>query len=215
MSRSKTCKNKRNFGGNVGDLYKLRGKKLCGRNHNVYIGDVFSSSNFLIYSLCENATLDKCEKVLAKIYKLNKTWLTSKKINKEVSFIKKASELGLTPKLLFRDICKYNKQKYYIVALERWGDGTLNDLSKTDYYKHNKQMIKDKLKHILDILYDNNINHNDLHAKNFLYKFENDELIFKIIDFDLSTELDEDKPVYTINVLDDKDRTIEVLNLLD
>jgi Ser/Thr protein kinase RdoA (MazF antagonist) len=41
----------------------------------------------------------------------------------------------------------------------------------------------------LDALYDENINHNDLHSNNFLYSISNGDIEFKIIDFDTAFPL--------------------------
>ena len=59
--------------------------------------------------------------------------------------------------------------------------------------------INEKLREILDVLYHNNISHNDLHSDNFLYKIHDDGNVdIKIIDFDMADKLNDDKPDYRI-----------------
>ena len=69
--------------------------------------------------------------------------------------------------------------------MQKYGSGNLTDLLRHDYYEENKDVINRQLKQILDTLYDNNVDQNDLHSDNFLYRMnENGDIEFKIIDFD-------------------------------
>ena len=84
--------------------------------------------------------------------------------------------------------------------MKNYSSGNLTDLLRYDYYEENKIVINRKLKQILDTLYDNNIDHNDLHSDNFLYKMnKNGDIEFKIIDFDTTTPLNSNERNYIID----------------
>lgn len=201
-------------GGSCDDYYNLTGKKICNDSYNYYIGNCYTGSNFFIYSLCEDKELKKCEKTLVKIYQLNK-WLTDEKINIEADFMEKAYYLGVSPKLIGVDYCDYNNKTYGLVLMEKYGDGTLQELYKNkEFISIHIDEIKEKLKIILNVLYDNNINHNDLHSKNFMYSItDTGELEFKIIDFDLANDLGDQERDYKIQMLNDKDQFMEILDV--
>lgn len=201
-------------GGSCRDYYKITGKKLCSDTHNYYIGNCFAGSNYYTYSLCEDKELTKCTSALLKIYQLN-WWLNPDKINKEAAYMKRAYDLGVSPRFIAVDYCNYDGKEYGLVSVERYGEGTLKDLYENkDFFDSHKDKIVEKLREILNILYQNNIYHNDLHSKNFLYKIDDaGELEFKIIDFDRTYDLDDHPRDYKIHMLDDSDQTIELLDV--
>jgi hypothetical protein len=175
----------------MSDPYGLRGRKLC--SSNLYFNTIYASSNFYIYSLCHDAELNNCSDILAKVYEVRlESWKGPQEIKKEIDFMKKASDLGVSPRFVGSEICSYNNKDYYVLIMENYGNGTTGygTLSKLllnfpDFVKIHHSEIQQKLKYILDKLYDNGIYHNDLHSGNFLYKInQNGEIDFKIIDFD-------------------------------
>ena len=51
--RKKTLKyrRKKTYKGGVGDVYSLKGKKICGERFELYFNEVFASSNYYVYAL--------------------------------------------------------------------------------------------------------------------------------------------------------------------
>ena len=180
----------------MSDPLNLRGKKLC--NSDLYFNTLYASSNFYIYSLCHDAELNNCSDILAKVYELKlKSWKGQKEIEQEIAFMKKAYDLRISPEFIGEEICSYNGKDYYVLIMENYGNGTTGYgtltnllLNFPDFVRIRHSEIQQKLKYILDVLYDNGIDHNDLHSGNFLYKINQDkEIEFKIIDFDAALEL--------------------------
>jgi serine/threonine protein kinase len=210
----------------------ILGEKICNSTHTYYIGKFFTGSNYLIHSLCEDKTQNKCEESLVKIYKLYKRGghTKIKNVEKEYLFMDKAFSLGVSPEVISVDFCyfkdKYELKKekrgkelttepnYGLISLKKYGEGTINNLylENKELFNEHKLDIKKKIRDILDKLYENNISHNDLHAKNFLYKFKNNIIEIKIIDFDLSTNTVTDKK-YDIDFLNKNDQTIFILSV--
>jgi tRNA A-37 threonylcarbamoyl transferase component Bud32 len=176
----------------------LKGKKLCG-DHDYYIGDCFKGSNFFVYRLCKNPELTDCDELLVKIFNIQ-GWVTRDMIEYEATQMQKVSDLGISPAFIGLDFCKYdgNDTLYAFLIMEKYGDGTLEDLLKTEYATSHQEEIKQKLKELLDKLYDNGINHGDLHSGNILYKINSGSLEFKLIDFAESSELGTCEKKYTI-----------------
>jgi hypothetical protein len=198
---NKTRKNKKNSKGGAGDIFLLKSKKICGDTFNLYFNEVFASGNNYVYSLCKDNELKNCNKTLAKIYK-NYSEQQKIDIEEETKYMKTAFELGVSPEFVGIQYCEYDGKKYAILIIKNYGSGNLTKLLKNNYYAENKEVIDIKLKQLLDTLYDNNINQNDLHSDNFLY-IMNDagDIEFKIIDFDNAIPLNAKKRVYTIENL--------------
>jgi serine/threonine protein kinase len=113
-----------------------------------------------------------------------------------------ASNLGVSPEFLGIEYCNYDGKEYAILIMQKYGSGNLTDLLRHDYYEENKHVINRQLKQILDTLYDNNVDQNDLHSDNFLYRMnENGDIEFKIIDFDKANLLGSDQRKYIIENL--------------
>lgn len=202
MNKKQTKRNRRrpNLGmGRGEDPMNLKGKKICGDRFDLYFNDVFSSSNYYVYSLCRDRELNDCQETLAKLYPIT-PWHTSSVIAKEIEYITRASNLGVTPTLIGVEQCEYNGSDYIIIIMEKYGNGSLTDLLSNGYYEDHKEEINRQLKHILDELYDSDISHGDLHSENFLYKMKDDgEIELKIIDFDLAEPLGSNKRDYVID----------------
>lgn len=182
------------------DIYKLRGKKLC--NKDLYFKKIVNGSNYFIYSVCLDKNLTDCNKILVKVYEI-KGWLRKEDVLKEGSYMKRGYELGISPELLGIEECKYDGKEFMFLVMENYGMGCLTELVNSPYYKKHSEFINKKLKELLDSLYDNNINHNDLHSGNFLYNIEEDGSIeLKVIDYDNSNELNDKKRNYIIDILE-------------
>jgi serine/threonine protein kinase len=176
-------------GGSCRDVYGISGKKLCSDRYTYYFGNCFSGSNYWVYTLCEDKELSRCDNLLVKIRPISE-WVSKESILKEADYLETASRLGVSPRLIGVDFCSAedlkidNDGEIGFISMEKYGEGSLSELFKTEYFREHIIEIKDKLKTILDILYDNRIDHNDLHSGNFLYSFKDGEIEFKIIDFD-------------------------------
>ena len=112
-----------------------------------------------------------------------------------------AHDIGVSPNVVGFEICEYDDVLYGVFLMELYGDGTLTDLINSEIYdkEEYRELIHAKLRMILDVLYDNNISHNDLHSDNFLYKIGDDgDIELKIIDFDMADELGDSTRVYRI-----------------
>ena len=178
------------------DEFNLIGKNLCKSGDEIdekyTFFNVFGSSNTCVYSLCKKtgATTRDCNTYLAKIWQIE-GWTDLAYVRNEANFMRRASDLGVAPKFIEQRFCKYNDKPHAIIIMEKYGIGDLTKLYTEGYYKENKEYIDSQLKSILDTLYDDEIDHNDLHSNNFLYDLDSSEKpIFKIIDFDSSEALD-------------------------
>ena len=202
---SKTIK-KQNGGA---DPYSFKGKKICGDRFDLYFNDVFASSSEYIYSLCRDRELNDCNETLAKIYDL-RYWKKKPVIDEEAMYMQLASNLGVSPEFLGIEYCNYDGKEYAILIMQKYGSGNLTDLLRHDYYEENKDVINRQLKQILDTLYDNNVDQNDLHSDNFLYRMnENGDIEFKIIDFDNANLLGSDKRKYIIENLNKYEEVVD------
>ena len=183
------------------DPYLFKGKKICGDRFELYFNEIFASSNFYLYSLCRDKELNDCNETLAKIYELG-GWKTKQEIDEEAEYMQTAFNLGVSPEFLGIEYCNYNGKKYAILIVQKYGSGNLTDLLRNNYYEENKDVINRQLKQILDTLYDNNIDQDDLHSDNFLYRInENGDIEFKIIDFDKAKVLGSEQRKYIIDNL--------------
>jgi hypothetical protein len=175
-------------GGN--DVYSLKGMKVCGEKFDLYFNEVFASSTFYVYALCKDPELQYCGDALAKVYPLDKyRYINIESVKEEAGYMEKAAELGVAPEFIGLEICTYNDARYAILIMGHYGQGNLTTLLSNGYYEKHKEIIHEKLRVILDALYDENINHNDLHSNNFLYSISNGDIEFKIIDFDTAFPL--------------------------
>lgn len=175
----------------------LVGKKIC-INEDWVIGESIGVSNFYVHEIRDTNLLVKVMEV--------RGWIDDKYIANEARFYKAASDLAVAPKFIDGIFCEYDEKRYGLLIFERYGEGSLTELYQTDYYNLHESEIKGQLRSILDTLYDNNIDHNDLHSNNFLYRFLDDgEIEIRIIDFDTSRELGTLKRNYSIEVLDTSD----------
>jgi serine/threonine protein kinase len=190
---NKRKKTRRLKGGNCGDPLNIKGQKLCGE-HEYYIGDCFKGATYYVYRLCKDRELTDCDEMLVKPYKMK--WVKKQDVDKEAFFMKKASDLGISPKLIGVDYCTLNGDNYGLLLMEKYGDGTLEELFETDYPDTHPE-ITTSLRELLDKLYDNNMMQFDLHSENILYKKIGDTIEFKIIDFGNVGELS--KRRYTID----------------
>lgn len=185
--------------GEIKDPYFLLSKKLCKYKNGPeygYIGDIYAGGTYYVYNVCNDPGCTIINPILAKIYPLDKHNKEPEEVHKEVNYMLKGFELGVTPDIISLLECEYDSKQYAIILMEKYGDGTLTDLLTTPLYNEFKRDIHLQLKTILDILYANNISHNDLHSDNFLFKFHRDlsnNILFdippeiKIIDFDVAT----------------------------
>ena len=125
--------------------------------------------------------------------------------------MKKAYQLGVAPEYIGYIYCTYNGKRYALIIMKRYGSGTLTDLYNNGEYARNKDIINDKLRVILNILYENGIDQKDLHSQNFLYHnnsssksdggaIDND-YTFKIIDFGLAGPLQNRSRDYKISII--------------
>jgi len=206
--RKKTYK-----GGN--DVYSLKGMKVCGEKFDLYFNEVFASSTFPVYALCKDPDLQYCGDALAKVYQLNKyKYINIETVKEEAGYMEKAAELGVSPAFLGLEVCTYHDAQYAILIMGHYGQGNLTTLLSNGYYEENKEIIHEKLRVILDTLYDENINHNDLHSNNFLYSIDsNGDIEFKIIDFDTAfplTLVNGDRKYTIENIGDSGPRIIDV-----
>lgn len=171
----------------VPDVYSLRHQKVCGKNFDLYFNGVFASSNYFVYSLCKDPKLSQCKETLAKVYKMKRK--SNESVEQEAEYMRAASDLGVSPRFLGLEYCQYNGVNYAILIMSHYGQGSLTQLLSNGYYDANKTRIDRHLRVILDTLYDNNIDHNDLHSDNFLYRIKKGRIKFKIIDFDNTVPL--------------------------
>lgn len=194
-SRNKTFKKQNTFfaeksrnligsfrGGSCRDVFGLRGKKLCSDRYTYYFGECFSQKSYWIYTLCEDIELSSCDKYLVKIRPIS-SMEHAYIINDEARYMEVASRLGIAPEVIGVDFCPAGTQILGLILMEKYGEGTLYELYNTAYFREHTKEIKEKLKYILDILYDNGIDHNDLHSGNFLYSLKDGRPELKIIDF--------------------------------
>ena len=189
------------FGVKLDDPLGLIGQTLCGDLKpilNAKFKSLFAYSNRYIYSFCPTEGT-ACKEILCKVYDSK----SSEDAKREGDFMERASKLGVSPKFLGIRTCSYcceskefkvcdtkknDEKTYTFLLMEKYGKGTLTELYKKNYFFDSKQFkeedVKCKLKEILNILYTDGIDHNDLHSDNFLFDIKNNELEFKIIDFD-------------------------------
>lgn len=206
-------------GGSCRDVYGISGKKLCSDRYTYYFGNCFSGSNYWVYTLCEDKELSRCENLLVKIRPVS-GWVTKEAINQEASYMEIASRLGVSPRLIGVDFCSAEELKIDsdeeigFISMEKYGEGSLTELYKTEYFREHIIEIKDKLKTILDILYENGIDHNDLHSGNFLYSFKDGEIEFKVIDFDSARPfIPGSRRKYTVILIDFDSEKLPELNV--
>lgn len=183
----------------IKDPYELLMNKVCG-DIDLYIGDIMAGGSYYVYRLCADPKCDTIVPVVAKIYKIDGD-KSADIITREVEFMRLANSLEVSPRVEGFELCEYDGVLYGVFLMELYGDGTLTDLIDSDIYsiEENREEINRKLREILDILYDNNISHNDLHSDNFLYKIgEGGDIELKIIDFDMADNLDDTERTYRI-----------------
>jgi len=191
------------------DPFSFKGKKICGDRFDLYFNDVFASSNNYVYSLCKDRELNNCNETLAKIYDL-RYWKKKPDIDKEAEYMRIASNLGVSPEFFGIEYCNYDGKEYAILIMQNYGSGNLTNLLRHNYYEENEDAINRQIKQILDTLYDNNIDHRDLHSDNFLYRMkENGDIEFKIIDFDTTNLLNSKKRNYTIQNLNKYEEIVD------
>ncbi len=179
----------------MSDPFKLTRQQVC--DDTFYFKNVFSSSNYYVYSVCTDQALTDCEDILAKVYQIRPN-KRMESINLEADFMEKASQLGVSPKFLGLRYCIYHNKPYAVLLMTKYGDGNLTTLLKNGMYETYKDDIHAQLKHILDTLYDHNIDHNDLHSDNILYKLTEHGIELNIIDFDASLPLNKRRRTYRI-----------------
>jgi hypothetical protein len=174
-----------------GDPMKITGMQI-GKYH---IGECAYSSNFYVYKVCSPSDITDCDDLLAKVYQITeKGWITEKVLETETEHMYYINSLGIAPKFYGLKFINYNDSLYGILLMEHYGgkdlknsgtlDDLLHDLTESGYdMTIDEKGIKSKIKQLLDILYDHNLQYNDLHSHNFLYKKIDDTYEFKIIDF--------------------------------
>ena len=194
----------------VGDPINISGYQIG----DYYIGECAYVSNFYIYKVCtqsiENDRLTDCNELLVKVYKLQ-FWVTTEKVEFERDIMLKINDLNIAPRFYGLHIITRDDSKYALLVMEHYGSGlensgTLDDLLKEDISKDSRTNIKVQIKQLLDTLYTNHYQYNDLHSNNFLYKkLKNGKYKFKIIDFEDIEQIPPDKPV-------DKKYKIEIVS---
>lgn len=175
-------------------IVMLKGAKLCDERYE--IGEIFSSSNFKIYRIHDHPNL------IVKVYPIE-YWINVDYVENEAYFWRRASELGVAPRYISHSICPdfIDKKTYGFLIVEKYGKGSLTDLIVSGLYDEYKEIIDKLLRHILDILYENNIDQNDLHSNNFLFDIVDSKIEIKIIDFDSAQALGTRKRNYRIRVI--------------
>jgi serine/threonine protein kinase len=158
----------------------------------------FGSGSFFVYSL--NVDEKESNYLLKDIPLKN----YQQYYETESKYLKIASELGVAPKFIHNEIINKNGEQIGIIIVEKYGEGSLTQLYNEGILDDVRYAlsIKKQIKTILDTLYANGIDHNDLHSDNFLYHYENGEYNIKIIDFDKSRPLNNRKRKYIIEIID-------------
>jgi len=179
-----------------------------------YIKECAYAGTFYVYKVCApdsvNDRLTDCEELLVKVYQLHH-WVTMKKVEFERDIMLKINDLNISPKFYGLHTITRNGKNYAMLLMEHYGgydlenSGTLDGLLQKGVTKTEEKYIKEKIKHLLDTLYKNHYQYNDLHSNNFLYKKVNGQYEFKIIDFEEIKEIPLDKPV-------DKKYNIEIVS---
>uniref|UniRef100_A0A6C0B8J7 Protein kinase domain-containing protein n=1 Tax=viral metagenome TaxID=1070528 RepID=A0A6C0B8J7_9ZZZZ len=198
-----------------GDPMKITGMQIG----KYYIGECAYSGNFYVYKVCSPSDITDCDDLLAKVYKITeKGWITEKVLETETAHMYYINSLGIAPKFYGLKFINYNDGLYGILLMEHYGgkdlknsgtlDELLHDLTESGYdMTIDEKGIKSKIKQLLDILYDHNLQYNDLHSHNFLYKKIDDTYEFKIIDFGDVTVIPADKRIrrnYEIEIVSTK-----------
>lgn len=183
----------------MSDPFELTRQQVC--DDTFYFNNVFSASNYYVYSLCTDKELTDCDNILAKVYHVNRMKRV-KSINTEAEFMEQASRLGVSPTFLGLRYCMYNNKPYAVLIMSKYGDGNLTTLLNNGMYEQHKDEIHAGIIHILDTLYDHNIDQNDLHSDNILYKMnEQGQIELNIIDFDNAIPLNRRPRTYRIENL--------------
>ena len=163
------------------------GKTIC--NTKYIIDTQFSKgTSGTIYNIKDN------KKLLVKIIEI-RNYNNREQALREIGFMTKASALLITPKIYNVKFCKLNCKSYVFIVMEKYGDGTLEDMFSAfnemnfNRYKNDNllQNIGKSITKLFDKLYSVNIFHGDLHAQNILFKLsKSGNLQFRIIDFGYS-----------------------------
>ena len=180
------------------DVYSLKGKKV---GEQFYFKDVFAASSSFVYALCKDQELTHGGDTLGKVYKLGEG-KDVESIRVAAGFTETASKLGVSPDFIGLEFCSYDHD-FAVLIMAHYGQGSLTQLLNNGYYEDHKDVIHKKLRIILDTLYNENLNHNDLHSDNFLYTIDSaGEIEFKIIDFEYARPLGDRHRSYTIHNID-------------
>ena len=188
-------------------LMNFTGEKIC--NTKYVMAEQFSKGTVgTLYNVKDN------KKLLVKVMPINRRDNRSS-IMREINFMTKAAAKAVTPKIYNAKFCEYNGKKYVFLVIEKYGEGTLEDLFSAfnnmnfRRQKNNSilQDVGEKITNLLDNLYSIGIIHGDLHAQNILYRLtKSGKIYLKIIDFGYSKIINnnenynrEDKCILSLN----------------
>ena len=165
----------------------FKGIKICNTRYE--ISNQFSKGTVgTLYTIKNN------KKLLVKVIPINKR-NDKKNVLKEIHFMTRAAAISITPKIHNAKFCEYNERKYALIVLEKYGQGTLEDLftafNNMNFNRHTNnivlQDVGNKITNLFDSLYSIGIIHGDLHAQNILYRLtKSGNIYLKIIDFGYS-----------------------------
>jgi len=165
-----------------------------------FVGTTICNTKYVIDSQFSKGTagtiynIKNNKKLLVKIIPINRSNNREQAL-REIGFMTKTSALSISPKIYNAKFCKFNGKNYAFIVMEKYGDGTLEDMFSAfnemnfNRYKNNTvlQNIGKSITKLFDKLYALNIYHGDLHAQNILYKInKSGNVQFRIIDFGYS-----------------------------
>jgi serine/threonine protein kinase len=143
-------------------------------------GQIAGGSGGEIYQVCLGQSPSKdCDWVLKKSdITIPYAWTANNEFFNEVGIQANLSPL-VAPRSLGGFVCSERKTVYGMQVMQKL-DGTLKDYLIENPITNNELV---KLMRVIQLLHDENVAHQDLHAGNIMYKKNNGEIKFYIIDF--------------------------------
>ena len=170
------------------------GIKICNTNYEI-LNQYSKGTVGTLYTIKNN------KKKLVKIIPINRRNNRSS-VLKEIHFMTRAAAISITPKIYNAKFCEYNGRKYAFIVIEKYGQGTLEDLFTAfnnmnfNRTKNNSvlQDVGNKIINLFDNLYSIGIIHGDLHAQNILYRLtKSGNISLKLIDFGYSKSINDNE----------------------
>jgi hypothetical protein len=160
--RDKRNKTKRikNIKSGGGGLCSMPIKTSNFLKNNYSIKNIYSGSTWYIYSNATNQNI-----LIKKIGPVK--WLTLDEIEKEFKIAQKASDLGVGPLVHYWCIDHTKDGVVGYLVMDKINGINLGELLNSSNAK--KDDVMKKIQGLLDILYDNGIEHNDRFPVNFMY----------------------------------------------